>query len=552
MIEALVQNDFDINIQHILRRMATVTRKGEVATRREDGSVSHGSYGEVARRAGKLANALKGLGIGEGDRVATFAWNSQEHLEAYFAVPCMGAILHTLNIRLFVEQITYIVNHAEDRIIIVDDSLVPLIEPLASTFNTVEHWIVIGSESDPPVSLPNVLRYHELVDASSEEFEWPRIDGAAAGLLCYTSGTTGNPKGVLYGHRSTVLHAMSAATTDAMNICAADRLLEIVPMFHACAWGFPFICGLTGAAQVMPGRFLQAEPLIDLIEREKVTYAGAVPTIWMDVLRKVPEGSHALDSLKRVICGGSAVSRGLMEGFETRFDLNFKQGYGMTETSPLVATTQTPPGVTGEEMWAYKMKTGRVSPLVEIRIVDDSGAELPWDGEASGELEFRGPWIASAYYGHPEGNDEKFHDGWLRSGDMASIDPEGYIQITDRAKDVIKSGGEWISSVDLENALMAHPQVVEAAVIAKPDPRWAERPLACVVCEDGASLTASDLKAHLTPLVAKWWLPEDYAFIAEVPKTSVGKFDKKVLRQQLADGELDVVSTSGAAAPASA
>jgi fatty-acyl-CoA synthase len=417
MIEALVQNDFDINIQHILRRMATVTHKGEVASLREGGVIDHATYGEVARRAGKLANALKSLGIGEGDRVATFAWNSQEHLECYMAVPCMGAILHTLNIRLFAEQITYIVNHAEDRVIIVDDSLVPLIEPLASSFETVEHWIVIGNGSSG--SLPNVTRYADLVDPAPEEYDWPRIDGAAAALLCYTSGTTGNPKGVLYGHRSTVLHAMAASTADSINIRAGDRVLEIVPMFHACAWGMPFICGLTGAAQIMPGRFLQAEPLIDLIEREQATYAGAVPTIWMDVLRKVPEGSHALDSLVKVICGGSAVSRGLMESFETRFGLDFKQGYGMTETSPLVATTQTPPGSTGEEKWAYKTKTGRVSPLVEIRIVDDAGAELPWDGEASGELEFRGPWIASAYYGHPEGNDEKFHDGWLRSGDMA-------------------------------------------------------------------------------------------------------------------------------------
>ena len=551
MIEALVQNDFDINIQHILRRMATVTHKGEVATLREGGEITHASYGEVARRAGKLANALKGLGIGEGDRVATFAWNSQEHLEAYFAVPCMGAILHTLNIRLFAEQITYIVNHAEDRIIIVDDSLVPLIEPLASTFDTVEHWIVIGpGESDPPAPLPNVLRYHDLVDPAPEEFDWPRIDGAAAALLCYTSGTTGNPKGVLYGHRSTVLHAMAATTADSLNLTSVDRVVEIVPMFHACAWGMPFVCGLTGATQVMPSRFLQAEPLIDLIEREKVTYAGAVPTIWMDVLRKVPQGSHALDTLKRVICGGSAVSRGLMESFETRFDLNFKQGYGMTETSPLVATTQTPVGLEGEEMWAYKVKTGRVSPLVEIRIVDDEGKELPWDGETSGELEFRGPWIASAYYGHPDDEHEKFHDGWLRSGDMASIDPEGYIQITDRAKDVIKSGGEWISSVDLENALMAHPQVVEAAVIAKPDERWAERPLACVVVDEGATVSAQALKEYLAEKVAKWWLPEDYAFIAEVPKTSVGKFDKKVLRKQLADGELDVVSASKEAASA--
>src|SRR5581483_11438371 len=355
----------------ILRRMRTVTSRGEVVTRRDDGAVTRASYGEVARRAEKLASALRSLGVAEGDRVATFAWNSQEHLEAYYAIPCMGAILHTLNIRLFAEQITYIVNHAQDKLIIVDDSLVGLIEPLAPTFETVEHFIVIGSGSSG--SLPNVLRYDELVESGAEGFDWPRIDGSAAAALCYTSGTTGNPKGVLYGHRSTVLHAMGSCMTGSLNLSGADRVLEIVPMFHACAWGMPFSCGLIGAAQIMPGKFLQAEPLIDLIEREQVTYAGAVPTIWMDVLRKVPEGSHALDSLKRVICGGSAVSRALMESFETKFDLDFKQGYGMTETSPLVATTQTPVGLEGEEKWAYKMKTGRVSPLVEIRIVDDEG-----------------------------------------------------------------------------------------------------------------------------------------------------------------------------------
>ena len=545
MLEALVQNDFDITIQHILRRMSTMTSHAEVATLREDGTVTHTSYGEVARRANQLAHALSALGVRPDDRVATFAWNSQEHLEAYLALPCMGAVLHTLNIRLSAEQLSYIVNHAQDKLIIIDDSLVPLIEPIASTFASVEHFIVIGDGSAG--SLPNVLRYEELLAGQPEEFAFPAIDGAAAASLCYTSGTTGNPKGVLYGHRSTVVHALAECLTDTLDVRSSDRVLAVVPMFHANAWGLPYTCGMIGASIVMPGRFLQARPLADLIEDEKVTYAAAVPTIWMDVLRNYGDKPDKLASLRKVVCGGAAVPRSLMERFQETFGVPLIQGFGLTETSPLVAAANAPAGTEGEEYWSYRCKTGRISPLVEARIVNDEGVELPWDGDRPGELELRGPWIASGYFRDPAST-EKFRDGWLRTGDIATIDARGYVQITDRTKDVIKSGGEWISSVELENAIMSHPAVVEAAVIGKPDERWTERPLACVVLQEGATVTANDIKDHLAPLVAKWCLPSDYAFIDEVPKTSVGKFDKKQLRRRLADGELQMTQAGESAA----
>ncbi len=536
MLQALMQNDSHVNIQHILRRMRTVTSRATVSTRREDGTITRATLGQVAARADRLASALHELDIRAGDRVATFAWNSQEHLEAYFGVSCMGAVLHTLNIRLFAEQISYIVNHAQDRVIVVDDSLVGLLEPIASQLKTVEHFVLIGSGDGG--SLPNVIRYEDLLAAAPARFDYPHIDGDAAASLCYTSGTTGNPRGVLYGHRSTVLHAMSECLAGTFALTSRDRVVVIVPQFHANAWGLPYSCAMLGASLVMPGRFVQAEPLLDLIEREQVTYAAAVPTIWQDVLREGRRRPQSLTSLRGVVCGGAAVPRALMEGFEKAFGVPVTQAYGMTETSPLVAFAEPPPGTEGEEYMRYKTKAGRLSPLVEARIANDDNDALAWDSETTGELQLRGPWIASGYYNDPKATAEKFAEGWLRTGDIASIDELGYIQITDRAKDVIKSGGEWISSIDLENALMSHPHVVEAAVIAKPDERWTERPLAVVVVEEGASVAPEALQSHLQQLVAKWWIPDAFAFVAELPRTSVGKFDKKVLRAQLEDGSL--------------
>jgi fatty-acyl-CoA synthase len=535
MLEGLVQHDHPLTINGILRRMRTVNGRGRVVTLTVAGK-TEATYEEVGARVDRLAAGLSSLGIGEGDRVATFMWNSQQHLETYFAAPCMGAVLHTLNLRLFPEQLTYIVNHAEDRVIVVDDSLVPLLAKVAPTFETVERYIVVG-DGDASALPGEVLRYEELLAAQNDGFEYPELDDRAAAGLCYTSGTTGNPKGVLYSHRSNVLHAIAECMADGIGVSGRDRVLPIVPMFHANAWGLPYACTMVGADLIMPGPFLQPEPIARLIEEERVTVAGAVPTIWMDLLRYADEHRPDLSSLRVVPCGGAAVPRSLMEGFEERHGVEIVQAWGMTETSPLAAVARPLRDADGEEAWSYRVRAGRIVPLVEARLIADDGSEVPWDNEATGELEVRGPWIASAYF-RSDDSDEKFHDGWLRTGDVAAMDRDGFVRLTDRAKDVIKSGGEWISSVELENEIMAHPDVAEAAVIGKPDERWSERPLACVVAREGADLDARALIEHLRARVAKWWIPDEYAFIDEVPKTSVGKFDKKVLRQQLADGEL--------------
>jgi fatty-acyl-CoA synthase len=535
MLEGLMQHDHPLTVQHILDRMRRLYSDSEVVTLRDDG-VTRASYGEVTERVDRLCSALRSLGIGDGDRVATFAWNSQEHLEIYLGAPSMGAVLHTLNIRLAGEQLTYIANHAEDRVVFVDDSLVPVLEPIAATFETVEHFVVIG-DGDAG-SLPNVLRYEELLAEQDGGFDYPEIDDRAAAGLCYTSGTTGNPKGVLYSHRSQLLHALSVCLADNLGLRSTDRVLPVVPMFHANAWGLAHAAPLTGADLVMPGKFLQGEPLAKLIESERVTVAGGVPTIWLDLLNYADANSPDLSSLRTVPCGGAAVPLSLMQAFDERHGVHITQAWGMTETSPVASVAHPPKGASDEEAWDARAKAGRPLPFLDIRIVGDDGGEVDWDGESTGELEIRGPWIARSYYNDPEG-DDKFHDGWLRTGDVAAIDSQGFIKITDRAKDVIKSGGEWVSSVDLEVALMAHDGVAEAAVIAKPDERWQERPLACVVRKEGSDVSAEDLCGHLADRVAKWWIPDEFAFIDEVPKTSVGKFDKKVLRKQLAADELE-------------
>jgi fatty-acyl-CoA synthase len=431
-------------------------------------------------------------------------------------------------------------------VILVDGSLVDLLAQHAEKFETVEHYIVMG---DGDLSkLPGAIDYEELLERQSPGFDYPALDDRAAAGLCYTSGTTGNPKGVLYSHRSNILHAMGQCLADGLGTSRADRILPVVPMFHANAWGLPYAAAMAGADLIMPSRFLQAEPLARLIERERVTAAGAVPTIWLDVLRWSDEHKPDLSSIRIVACGGAAVPRRLMEAFEERHGMKIIQAWGMTETSPLASVAHPPAASEGEEHWGYRSTAGRILPLVEARIVADDGAIVAWDGETTGELQVRGPWIARTYYEDPEAG-EKFDDGWLRTGDVASIDARGYIRISDRSKDVIKSGGEWISSVDLENELMGHDAVAEAAVIAKPDERWSERPLACVVFEEGREASVGELQEHLASRVAKWWIPEDFAVIDEVPKTSVGKFDKKVLRRRLEEGELETVNESVPASP---
>jgi fatty-acyl-CoA synthase len=539
VLEGLMQNDFPLTVQHILRRMRTCSPEAEVVTLTEPGVVQRASFGAVAERVDRAARVLERLGVQRGTRVGTFAWNNQRHFELYFAIPCVGAVLHTLNIRLFEEQLTYIVNHAEDEVIFVDASLVEALERLTPSFEHVRHYVVMGEGEAG--SLPGALRYEELLEeAGGGSFEYPELDEREAAALCYTSGTTGNPKGVLYSHRSISLHSTATLMKDGNGLGHEDRVLAVVPMFHANAWGLPHGAALAGADLILPDRYLQAEPLARLITAERPTLMGCVPTIFNDLLSYADSHDDVdLSSLTNAACGGSAVPRQLMKDFQERHGVRIFQAWGMTETSPVATYSRPIEGDDGgDAYWDERARQGRPLPWVELRIVGDDGEEVPWDGASTGEIEVRGPWIASRYYKDPSG-DDKFDRGWLRTGDIAAVDEGGSVQISDRAKDVIKSGGEWISSVELENEVMAHPDVVEAAVIAKPDERWAERPLCCVVLREGADTGAQELLEHLRPRVARWWLPDEFAFVSEIPKTSVGKFDKKVLRGQLAEGTLE-------------
>ncbi len=515
-------------------RVITVTDAGDrVAT-----------YEEIGVRVHQLAHALTKIGVRKEDRVATFCWNTQEHMEAYFAISSMGAVMHTLNIRLFPEQLSFCAKHAEDKVIIVDDTLVPLLARVAEDLETVEHIIVVGQGDDGPLrAVPKAKfhRYDELLAAESgaSDFEWPELDETAPASMAYTSGTTGDPKGVVYSHRSTVLHSYGITSGAVGSLSDRDMILTIVPMFHANCWGLPYAGWWVGAEFLHPARFLQPEPLVSMVERNKPTVAGAVPSIWTAVLNYGEGKDIDMSSLRLVICGGSAVPESLMRAFDEKYGVDIYQLWGMTEMSPLGTIAAPPRGVSKEESWKYRVKTGRPVAGVEMRIVGEKGELLPWDGKSVGEIEVRGPWITGRYY--KVDDKEKFHDGWLRTGDVASIDEHGYVQITDRAKDVIKSGGEWISSVDLENTIIGHPEVAEAAVVGVPDPKWDERPLACIVRKQGSKVTPEEINEYLEGKVAKWWLPERYTFIAEIPKTSVGKFDKKALRAQHAQNALEVV-----------
>ncbi|GAA4624354.1 long-chain fatty acid--CoA ligase [Actinoallomurus vinaceus] len=538
MIASTMQ-EFPLTVSAILRHGARVYGGSECVTW-TGGEPLRASYRQIAENAERLAAALSRLGVDEGDRVATFCWNNQAHLEAYFAVPGMGAVLHTLNIRLFPDQLAHIVEHAEDRVIIVDDSLVPLLARVADRLPTVETFIVVGHGDASALGRARVLRYHELLAAEEPGFDWPELDERAAASMCYTSGTTGDPKGVVYSHRSTFLHALAATSASLLGITEKDRVLAIVPMFHVNAWGLPYAAFLSGATLHMPGPFLQPEHLTAFIAAERSTVSSAVPTIWSAILNHGAAHEIDLSSLRTGTSGGAAAPRALLEAFEERYGLRIIQGWGMTETSPLGGMAFPPPGVepgTPEDV-DWRLKSGRVTAGVEMRIVDALGEELPWDGTSVGEIEVRGPWITGSYHRDPA--PEKFHDGWLRTGDIGTVDDRGFFQITDRAKDVIKSGGEWISSVELENHLVSHPAVLEAAVIGIPDPRWDERPLAFVVTRDGRSVTAAELAEFLAGKVARWQVPENWAFVAEIPKTTVGKFDKKPLRARYRADEVKI------------
>jgi acyl-CoA synthetase (AMP-forming)/AMP-acid ligase II len=533
-------------ISQVLEYGTTVYQASEVVTWGPDGA-RRSTYGELGRDCRRLANALRALGVDGDQRVGTFMWNNEEHLELYLTVPSMGAVLHTINIRLFPQQMIYVINHGEDKVVVVDHTIAEPFSKLIGNLTTVEHVIVNGPV---PAALSEALAdggrvvvhdYRALLDAQPDTFSWPMVDENDAAAMCYTSGTTGNPKGVVYSHRSSVLHATYVAGNASMRLSEASRAMAIVPLFHANAWGLPYAAFVSGASLIMPDRFLQAAPLAEMIEKEKVTCAGAVPTIWNDVLTHLDSNPQIdVSSIANVMVGGSACPPALMRGFQERHDLTVFHGWGMTEMSPVGTVAIPPVAAAGDEYWEYRYTQGRLAPHVEARLVGPDGSEQPWDNEAVGELEVRGPWVTGSYY--LEDDEEKFHDGWLRTGDVGRLSPDGFLTLTDRAKDVIKSGGEWISSVDLENALMGHPAVYEASVVGVPDERWGERPLATVVLAPGASVTVSELRSFLADHVAKWQVPERWAFITEVPKTSVGKFDKKVLRARYADGELDVVS----------
>ncbi len=529
---------FPLTLTHIFGRAERVFPEKRIATA-ERGQIVRETYGEWAQRTRRLAGALDTLGIAADGRVGTFAWNTARHLELYFAVPCSGRVLHTLNIRLFPDDITYIVNHAEDEVIFADRTLLKVLWPLVDSFETVKHIVVMDDGDGEVPDDPRVHDYEALLAGATPVQEFRIDDENRAAAMCYTSGTTGNPKGVVYSHRSTVLHSLGSLVADAAGVSENDRIMPVVPMFHANAWGLCQAAVMAGADLVMPGANLQPKALAELMESERVTLAAGVPTIWMGVLPELK--GRDLSQLREILCGGSAVPRSLSEGYREQIGLPIFQAWGMTETSPVATTCHIKSTLlehSDDELADLRAAQGLPLPLVELRIVDPgSDEELPWDGEARGELQATGPWVAAGYYNDDRSPESFTEDGWLRTGDVATISPNGYVRLVDRTKDLVKSGGEWISSVELENAIMAHPSVAEAAVVGIPDEKWSERPLACVVPKPGEEITLDELRAFLADRVPKWWIPDDLELIDEVPKTSVGKFSKKTLREHFATRE---------------
>jgi fatty-acyl-CoA synthase len=521
--------DYQLTLPTILRRAETYFGDKEIVTRLPDRSFHRITYADSCRRARALAVALQELGLGRGDRVATLCWNHYQHHEAYLGIPCGGFVLHTLNLRLHPNDLAYIATHAGDRAVIVDRSLKPLLDQFVGN-TKIEHVFVVEDD------------YEDLL-AGVDPDVWrdPQLDENEAAAMCYTSGTTGLPKGVLYSHRSTMLHTIGVAASNPMSlgISEADSILPVVPMFHANAWGYPYLATFVGAKLVYPGPYLDPQSLLDAFVQEGVTWSAGVPTIWLGILGLLDEdpGKWDLSRMKGMLVGGSAAPRAMIAGFKQRHGINIVHGWGMTETSPVASNSQLFGDLAeadDETQFDYISMQGLPLPLVELRHRDEDGNVLPWDGESMGELEIRGPWVAAGYYETPEQADRWTDDGWFRTGDVVSLHPRGYIQIKDRSKDVIKSGGEWISSVELENALMAHPAVAEAAVIAVPDAKWDERPLAAVVLREGRTATPDELREFLAPSFAKFWLPDRFEFVSEIPKTSVGKFRKTELREMFA------------------
>ncbi len=529
--------DYPLTLTQFFERARKLFHRKTMATRVPGAGLQRYTYADYADRVCRLSAALDRLGLKKGDRVGTFAWNSHRHMEVYFAAPLMGMVLHTVNIRLSAQDLTYIINHAEDRVLIVDASLWPILEPIRKDLTSVKHVIIM--KDTPTAEIPaGALDYEALVADARPVESWPRLDETDAAGMCYTSGTTGHPKGVVYTHRGIYLHCFASSTVDVLGICERDVILHIVPMFHANAWCVPFAGVMNGSTQIFGGPNPQPRDIIEIVHNERVTLVGAVPTVWIAIqaiLEKEPQWD--ISSIRCIPIGGSAAPRSLIELFDREYGAYMLHAWGMTEMSPL-GTVCRPRSYTDslpeEERYAIRAKQGAIVAGVDMRIVDDEGKIQAWDGKSVGEIQVRGPWITSGYYNNPAGAAQFTEDGWFRTGDVAAIDSEGYVQITDRTKDLIKSGGEWISSVDMETTIMGHPKVLEAAVIAVPHERWQERPLACVVPkpEHEGQLTAQEILDYLTPRVAKWWLPDEVVFIEAVPKTSVGKFDKKVLRER--------------------
>lgn len=532
--------DYPLTIGAILRRTETLFGRAEIVSRQPDGSLSRYTYAVFSRRARTLATALKQLGVRTGDRVATLCWNHSQHLEAYFGIPIAGAVLHTLNLRLHPDDLARIVNHAADKVLIVDQALLPLLEKFRTRVD-VRHVIVV---SDGSSVSPGLLDYEALLAATGVPCEEPECEENEAAAMCYTTGTTGKPKGVLYSHRAIFLHSLGLCLTDTLGIGESDAVMPVVPMFHANAWGLPFACALAGAKQVFPGPHLDPRSLVDLMQAERVTFTAGVPTIWMGVLQLLDDARTACDlsSLKTMVVGGSAAPATMIRAFQQRHNLRVLHAWGMTETTPLGTVSKLPPDLqdaTDDEKYRCRTKQGRPAPCVEMRARGDNGL-IPWDGKSFGELEVRGPWVARAYYNDDQSDAESFtSDGWLRTGDIVTIDERGFAEIQDRSKDLIRSGGEWISSVALENALMGHPAVAEAAVIAIPHPHWSERPLAAVVLKEGQSASRQELRTYLLTKFAKWWVPEAIEFVTQIPRTSTGKFQKTALRESFRDYKFD-------------
>ena len=528
---------YDLLAHSILERAATQFPDKHIITRVGEGTHRH-TYADMFARTARLGNALRELGVGAGDRVGTFAWNTYRHLEAYFAPPTIGAVVHTINIRLAPDDMAYIINHAEDKVILIDPDLVPLIEAISDRLNTVQHYVILAEPGEVSTTLPNAVAYEDILAAASSEYRPAQVDEYATMGLCYTSATTGLPKGVAYSHRAVYLHSMASAAADVLALSERDRVMAIVPMFHANCWGLPYSSTLVGADQVFPGARPDPRVICELVESEGVTFSAGVPTIWIGVLDYLQRSGieYDLSSLREIISGGSAVPLAILQAYRDQLGVEIVHAYGMTEAAPLISVNRRRSWLdklSEAEQLGLSAKQGVIAPGVEMKLVSENGEEAPWDGEQRGELWFRGPWVANEYV-NDERSAETFVDGWYHSGDIASIDPNGYIQIVDRVKDMVKSGGEWISSVDLESAIMAHPDVLEAAVIAVPHPQWQERPLACVVPRADAPdpPTRDAILDFIRNDFARWWLPDDVVFVDEIPKTSVGKFDKKVLRER--------------------